>query len=146
MYSFFKNFHSGFRFIVLIFVIIALLQSFAGWLGKKPYSESNRKFNLVAMIMVHTQILFGLVLYFISPIVQFNSIAMKIPIMRYFTAEHITMMLIAMIVITIGHSRSKKAVLAENKHKAIAISYTIGIVIICAALMMGHIKVFGMNG
>lgn len=137
-YSFFKELHSGFRYIVLILLLIAIIRAWADWMGKKPYSEGNRKLNLFTMISVHTQLLFGLVLYFLSPFVQFTGEMMKQRDSRYWTVEHLTAMIIAIILITIGHSKSKKAALPEAKHKAIAIFYTLGLVIIVATIILSQ--------
>ena len=61
---------------------------------------------------------------------------MKDATARYWTVEHISMMIIAMILVTIGHSKSKKAVLPEAKHKAIAIYYSLAFVIIVVAIAL----------
>jgi uncharacterized membrane protein YozB (DUF420 family) len=135
-YQFFLSFHSGFRYIVFLLVLIAILIALAGWFGKKTYTNGNRKLNLFAMILVHIQILVGLVLYFISPNVRFGGGVMKDPTARYWTVEHISMMIIAMILITIGHSKSKKAVTPEGKHKAIAVFYSLAFVIIVVAIAL----------
>lgn len=140
-YSFFQHLHSGFRYIVMVLFIYTILMALIGWLGNRPYSNRNRLSNLFAMISAHTQLLIGIVLYFISPLVQFNSGTMKDPTTRYFTVEHWVMMLIAIALITVGHSRSKKKVLPEVKHKTIFIFYTIALVIIVGALVAGHIPV-----
>ena len=145
MYSFLKNFHSGFRYIVFLLIVIAIVQSIAGLLGKKPYTDANRKMNLFAMISAHTQLLVGLILYFVSPLVSFTKGAMKNDVTRYFTAEHILMMIVAIVLITIGHSKSKKATSPEAKHKAIAIFYTIALLVVVGALLAGHLPIFGKN-
>jgi len=143
VYLIFKDLHSGFRYIVFVLVLLAIIQSLLGWFGKKPYTEVNRKINLFAMISAHTQLLIGIVLYFLSPNVQFNSDTMKNDTTRYFTVEHWVMMLIAIALITIGHSKSKKTILPENKHKTIAIFYIIAFLIIIGAIMAGHLPVLG---
>lgn len=143
MYSFLKNFHSGFRYIVLVLIIIAIVQALIGWLGKKPYSEGNRKLNLFAMISAHTQLLIGIVLYFYSPYVQFTKETMKNATTRYFTVEHWVMMLIAIVLITIGHARSKRAATGEAKHRQIAIFYTIALLVVIGSLVAGHLPIFG---
>ena len=135
-YKLLLEFHSGFRYIVFLLVVIAIVRAFADWNGKKAYSEGNRKFNLFTMIAVHTQVLLGLALYFVSPNVKFGGGVMKDPTGRYWTVEHISMMLIAMILITIGHSKSKKAIVPEAKHKAIAIFYTLAFLIIVVAIAL----------
>lgn len=145
MYNFIKELHSGFRYIAVVLIILAILFAFIGWLGKKEYKNGNRLVNLFAMISLHTQLLIGLVLYFVSPYVQFTKGVMKDPVGRYFTVEHWLMMLIAIVLVTIGHSKSKKAVTAEAKFKAVAIFYTLGILVILAALMHGGIPFFGSN-
>jgi len=142
-YSIFKNLHSGFRYIVFILVLVAIIQSLVGWLNRKPYTELNRKINLFALISAHTQLLIGIVLYFISPLVQFTSDTMKNPTSRYFTAEHWVMMVIAIVLITIGHSKSKKVILPEAKHRIIAIWYIIAFLVVLIALLAGHLPILG---
>ncbi|WP_183561959.1 cytochrome B [Mucilaginibacter sp. SP1R1] len=136
LYSFFQHLHSGFRYIVLVLVVVAILGAFIGWIGQKPYTGANRKLNLFAMISVHTQLLIGIILYFLSPLVQFSKEAMHDKHLRYFTVEHWVMMLVAIALITIGHSKSKKAALAEGKHKAVAIFYFLGFIIILAGIIL----------
>lgn len=143
MLNFIRQFHSGFRYAVFVLLIVAILFAIIGWLGNKPYKDDNRKLNLFAMISAHVQLLIGLVLYFISPLVSFTKETMKQPTMRYFTVEHWVMMLIAIALITIGHSKSKKAVTPQAKHKAIAIFYTIAFLVVIAALLAGHLPIFG---
>src|SRR6202012_4384788 len=145
LYSFFLHLHSGFRYIVLLLVLLAIVRSWADWLGKKSYSEGNRKLNLFAMISAHTQLLIGLVLYFLSPFVQFNSQTMKDDATRYWTVEHLTAMVIAIVLITIGHSKSKKPALLEGKHKAIAIFYTLALLIIIITIILSKRGLFGMT-
>jgi MFS family permease len=144
-YSFFRYFHSGFRYVVIILILLAIFQSLAGWLGKRPYTEGNRKVNLFALISVHTQFLLGIILYFLSPFVQFNSQTMKNFDTRYWTVEHAIAMLIAIALITIGHSKSKKIELSEGKHKTIAIFYTLALAIIVAAIILSKRGLLGIS-
>lgn len=144
-YSFFLHLHSGLRYIVLLLVLLAIIRAWADWLGKKPYSNGNRLLNLFAMISVHTQLLVGIILYFLSPFVKFNSETMKNADTRYWTIEHLTMMIIAIILITIGHSKSKKLALPERKHKTIAIYYTVALLIVIVAIVASHRSLLGMS-
>jgi hypothetical protein len=145
-YDIFKYLHSGFRFVVLVLVLLAIIQSLVGWLGRKTYSKGNRSLNLFAMISAHTQFLLGLILYFISPFVQFGSNTMKEATTRYWTVEHIAMMLFAIVLITIGHSKSKKATLPEAKHRAIAIFYLLAVLIIVVAIVQSKRPFFAITG
>jgi hypothetical protein len=143
MYEIFKDLHSGFRYIVFVLVLVAIIQSLMGWLGKKPYTEINRKINLFALISAHTQLLIGIVLYFVSPLVKFNSYTMKNDVTRYFTVEHWVGMIIAIVLITIGHSKAKRIETSEGKHKTIAIFYIIAFLVIIGTIMSGHLPVLG---
>jgi hypothetical protein len=140
-YSFVQHLHSGFRYIVLVLFIYAIISAFIGWLGNRPYSNGNRLTNLFAMISAHTQLLIGIVLYFLSPLVAFNGTTMKDPVTRYFTVEHWVMMVIAIAIITIGHSKSKKLTVPQDKHKIIALFYTLALLIIIVALAAGKISI-----
>lgn len=142
MYSFFKYLHSGLRYIVLILIIAAIIRALLGWIGKKTYTEGNRKLNLFALISAHTQLIIGLVLYFLSPLVQFAGAAMKDKTTRYWTTEHLTMMIIAIALITIGYARSKRVLLPEKKHFTIFIFYFLAIIIVIITLILSGRGVF----
>ena len=147
MYDFFQHLHSGFRYIVFVLVLLAIIQSLIGWLGKRPYTELNRKINLFALISAHTQLLIGIVLYIldIGKKVQFSSETMKNDALRYYAVEHWFGMIIAIVLITIGHSKAKRKETSESKHKTIAIFYLVAILIVVATLLAGHIPVLGSN-
>src|SRR3569833_2632231 len=101
-YVIIKQLHSGFRYIVFLLVLVAIIQSLLGWLGQKPYTETNRKINLFALISAHTQLLIGIVLLFVSPLVHFNSSTMKDSVTRYFSMEHCVVMVIAIVLMAGG--------------------------------------------
>jgi disulfide bond formation protein DsbB len=145
MYIILKQLHSGFRYIVFILLVLALVQALIGLFGKKPYTNGNRKINLFALISAHTQLLIGLVLYFVSPLVQLNNMgaAMKDTVVRYWTVEHGVMMIFAIVLITIGHSKSKKALDGINKHRAIAMYYGLAILVILVAIFQSGRPIIG---
>ncbi len=133
MYSILKSAHSGWRYIVLILLVIAVINALSGWLGKKPYTEGNRKLNVFTLISAHIQFLMGLVLFFLSPLTK---LPMSEAVGRYFKAEHTSMMLIAIILITIGNAKSKKLAEAVAKHRTIAIFFGLALVIIIVSIWM----------
>lgn len=132
-YGILKSAHSGWRYIVFALLVIAVLQALAGWFGKKSYTEGNRKLNVFTLISAHIQFLFGLILYFVSPLTKGE---MGDPFGRYWKVEHISIMILAVILITIGNSRSKKLKDATAKHKSIAIFFGIALVVVVAAIFM----------
>ena len=145
LYQILLQAHSGFRFIVMVLLLLAILQSLVGWFGNRPYTETNRKINLFTLISAHIQLLIGLGLYFVSPLVQFNKGTMTDDTTRYWTVEHIFMMIIAIALITFGHIKSKKIVLPEQKHRTIALYYTGALLIIIIAIIASQRGFFTMS-
>lgn len=133
LYGILKSAHSGWRYIVLILLVVALLQALAGWLGKKGYTEGNRKLNVFTLISAHIQFLFGLILYFLSPLTKGPS---SEALYRYWKMEHIAIMLLAVILITVGNSKSKKITDGVAKHKAIAIFFGLALILIIGSIFM----------
>lgn len=131
LYQILKSAHSGWRYIVLALLIIAVVNALLGWFGKKTYTEGNRKLNVFTLISAHIQLLIGLVLYFLSPLTKG---AMSDPLFRYWKVEHVSMMIIAIVLITIGNAKSKKALTDVAKHKNIAIFFGIALLIIVVAI------------
>lgn len=122
------HFHSGWRWLVLITIIAALINAFKN--KNQPFALKGKKASLMALVSVHIQFLVGLILYFTSPKVVFSSAAMKSDLLRYFLVEHITIMLIAVVLITIGYSRTKRMEDDAKKFKSIRIFYSIGLILI----------------
>ncbi|WP_066756777.1 cytochrome B [Crocinitomix algicola] len=126
--------HSGWRWIVLVLLITAVVKAHLGWKQNKNFKPSDKKLALFAMIAFHIQFLFGWVLYFFSPKVAFIAETMSIKILRFFTVEHSLIMTIAMVLITIGHSKSKKKETDTQKFRMIAIFYTLALILVLAGI------------
>ncbi|UKJ07472.1 cytochrome B [Solitalea lacus] len=135
MYNGLLHLHSFMRWIALILLVIAVVKAVSAWNNSsKPYTEGNRKLNLFTLISVHLQLVIGIVLYFVSEKVEFGADTMKNPIIRYFTVEHVLMMIIAIALITIGYSKAKRIELGFEKHKKIAVFYGLGLLLILVSL------------
>ncbi|NQU86268.1 MAG: hypothetical protein HQ541_10950 [Mariniphaga sp.] len=131
--------HNMFRWLILIVAIITIVSAFIGWFGKKEWTKKDNLFGLLFTIFIDLQFLIGIALYaFYSPIVKaaFNDFgaAMKNADLRFYAVEHILMMVIAIIVIHIGRAKSKKASTPVKQHRAAAIFFTIGIILILASI------------
>lgn len=136
MYPTFLLLHSVIRYFVLIMLIVLIFKSLAGWMGKSAYTPGDNKISLFTLILTHTQFLVGIVLYFMSPSVQFSAQTMKDPSARYWTVEHILMMLIAVVLITVGRSTSKKIADGTARHRRLFILNAIALVIILVGITM----------
>lgn len=138
MYNGLLHAHSGLRYIVIALLLVAIVQAFVGWFGRKPFTEGNRKVALFALISVHVQLIIGLILYFISPVVQVAladmGAAMQDTTLRFWAVEHITTMIIGIVLITIGYSTAKRAATDKAKFTRVALFYLIGFVIIISTI------------
>lgn len=126
--------HSGLRWFVLIALIIAIANAVGKTNGNKPFTEKDRKIGLVALIFTHLQFAIGLVLYFLSPKVQFSGAAMKDDVLRFFLVEHVILMLLGVVLITVGYSRAKKALTDGQKFRWILIPYLIALILILVGI------------
>ncbi len=86
---------------------------------------------------MHLQLVIGLILYFVSPLVAgfLDNVGagMKEKDLRFFGMEHFIMMLIAVVVITIGSAKSKRQSSDTAKYKTVAIWFTIALVLVLIA-------------
>jgi hypothetical protein len=126
--------HSLTRWLVLIALVSAIINAFLKLRSQKPYSKTDNFLRVTTLTITHIQLTIGLVLYFISPIVDYFLKNFKEAIhmreMRFFGMEHITMMVIAVTIVTIGSAKAKKRQLAHEKHKTIVVWFLIALVII----------------
>ena len=102
--------------------------------SKKEFTPKDRKIALFGLIGTHTQLLVGLILYFLSPI-GFNSLGqMSDKALRLTSLEHPLINLIAIALITIGWVKHKKLVSNESKFKTFSIYYSLGLLLILSRI------------
>lgn len=133
MYTGLVHAHSGLRWIVLVLLVLAVIKAAGGLSGNKSF-DGARKLGLFALIATHVQFVIGLVLYFLSPKVQFVAETMGDSVLRFYAVEHLVTMLIAVVLITIGYSRSKRALTDVSKYKTLFWFYLIGLVIMLSGI------------
>ena len=133
MYNALLHAHSGLRWVALILLVTAIFNAVKGK-SSGEYLKKQKMINLFAMILLHTQLLIGLVMYFQSPKVQFSQGWMKDPMLRFYGMEHLLMMVIAIVLVTIGRKKAEKADAPIVKHQKIVVWYTIALIVILAAI------------
>jgi len=84
-----------------------------------------------ALISAHIQFVLGLAIYFMHDWYKGDS---SVAIQRYWKMEHVSMMLIAIILITVGNARSKKGATALAKHKTITLFFGFALLLIIGAI------------
>lgn len=134
MYSFIQKFHSGWAYLALLLLVFAVFNSIAGMSSKREFTAKDRKIALFGLIATHIQLVVGLILYFISPLGSSVFGQMKDAALRLTSLEHPLTNIIAIILITIGWSKHKKAETNTAKFKSIAIFYGIGLLLILSRI------------
>jgi hypothetical protein len=117
MYTGMIHLHTILRWVVLVLAVVVLVRAVRGG----SYTVGHRKLFGAFLGTFHLQVVIGLVLYFLSPLVSAAvsnmGAAMKNPALRFYGVEHIAMMLIAAVVLTIGFARTKRAS-DDRKHSS----------------------------
>ena len=113
MYSALLTVHSYLRYAVLALVFLVLLRYAAALLGGRAWNGGDEGIGRWMIRVWDLQFLLGLVLYFLSPIVQFGFAnfgeAMGDSQLRQFLVEHPVLNLLAIGVLHAGWIRARKA-------------------------------------
>ena len=121
-------------YLALLLLVVAVVNSAIGMTSKKEFTAKDRKIALFGLIATHIQLVVGLILYFVSPLglASFGQMAesdVRIPSM-----EHPLVNIIAIVLITIGWSKHKKAAENQAKFKSITIFYGLGLLLILSRI------------
>lgn len=138
--------HSFLRFLVLLLLILVIIKSFIGMSGRKGFGKADNMLSLSLFSVTHTQLLVGILLYFTSPFVVFGESTMKDASTRYWTVEHVTMMLIAIVLITIARTSMKKMSDDFAKHRHLLYFNGLALIIILLGIYMSKRGFFTLVG
>jgi hypothetical protein len=136
MYTGLLHTHSLLRYFVLIALVLVVVISLQKWMGKKLYTKLDNTISLYLFIFTHFQLLVGLLLYFKSDLVQFNAATMKNSELRYWAVEHISLNLIAIVLITLARITFKKLTDDTAKHKRMFVFNAIALLLILISIAM----------
>ena len=130
MYTGLVHLHNVLRWVILILLLIALFQAFT----KKGGLQ---KTSLFLLISAHITLLLGLFQYFNNEAVGFHMIerlggfgnVMKDSFARFWVVEHISAMILAIVLITMARGRVKK-----QNYSAASWMYVVALILILAAV------------
>ncbi len=138
MYEGLVHAHSGLRWVVLLGGIYAIVVAYKAWKGNQPFTGQVKSAGTIFLSSLHLQFLLGLVLYFMSP--WFQALqdnpgeVMKNSVARFYAVEHLSMMLIAVVIATICSAKSKRKADDAAKSKTRFIWFLISMVIILISI------------
>lgn len=122
--------HNLLRWVIIILLLVSLVQAITR-------KEGIRKSSLWLLIAAHITLLLGLFQYFNSPGAGFHLIenmggmanVMKNSFARFWVVEHISAMLVAIVLITIARGKAK-----QLNFKAATLLYVVALLLIMAAV------------
>jgi len=130
--------HNLWRWVVVLAAIWALVRAWSGWLGKRPWTKVDRQAGTLFGISLDLQLLGGLILAFISPILQaaysdLGAVAMQDPF-RFYLMEHMPVMIGAVVLAHVGSAMARKGADDAAKHRRAAIWFTLTALAIVLAI------------
>jgi hypothetical protein len=132
--------HSLLRWVILILLLAAIVQSYSGMRSGRSFSNGDRKLGLFLLISAHTTFLLGLLLWLFGSfglvLVQDQGmrVVMKNAVLRFWVVEHFFGMLVAIVLITIGRGVGKKSIPDKAKFKRTFWLFLLALVIILVTI------------
>jgi hypothetical protein len=140
MYTGMLHLHSFLRWIILLLALIAVFRAFAGVNGKKPFTATDNKVGLFFMISMDIMLLIGLYQWFAggTGLAAIRTLGMgdvmKNTVIRFFAVEHLTAMLLAVILVHVGRAAAKKNIPDIAKHRKALIFYGIALLLMLISI------------
>jgi hypothetical protein len=117
--------HSGWRWIVLILIVVTAIKALIGWLGNHNWSTVDTRLLLFTRIALYIQVVLGVLLYIMLQ--QWNN-------MR-FTGEHVVIALLAVGAVEFGAARAKKSTESKRMYMFAFIGTTLALILVYVALL-----------
>jgi len=124
--------HSGLRWLVLVGVVLIIIKSLIGLFGGGSYTKFDKILGSATVGIMDLQLILGLALYFgYSPYITFN---MSNPEERFWSVEHLALMILAIAAAHVGKVIAKKSDDAPVKFRFQAIFFTISLVLMIVGI------------
>jgi hypothetical protein len=137
-YNILLHLHSIGRWIVLLLLLVAIVNSMAA--GRRDYRTSDARIGLFLTIFTDLMLLVGIALWFMGPwgykTIEARGMGevMKDSTARFYVIEHLVGMLIAVILIHVGKAQGKKNITDSAKHRRTMLFYLVALLIILASI------------
>ena len=139
MYDTLLPIHNLLRWALLLAGLYAITKAALGVMNKRDFTKTDNISQAIFVGFCHAQLLVGLILYFISPkvtaaLANGMGAAMKNSGDRFMAVEHISMMVIGIVLIQVGRTLSKKQTNPLAKHKKALVFFSIGLLLILSRI------------
>jgi hypothetical protein len=138
MYQGLLHLHNFLRWVILLLLVINVIRHILAM--NKPFEAADNKLGLVLMITAHLMLLIGLYQYFAGTngfrLILENgaAVVMRDPAMRFWAVEHISSMILAIVLITVARGVFRKPITNEAKHKRALLLYVVALILVIAAV------------
>ena len=130
--------HTYIRWLVLGSLLYAIYRAYRGYVSKLTFTKTDNAVRHWTATIAHIQLMIGMVLYFKSPIIKYywtNSKEGTSNIdFSFFAIIHISLMLVAIVLITIGSANAKRKQTDLEKFRTVLIWFSIALLIIFLAI------------
>jgi formate/nitrite transporter FocA (FNT family) len=123
LYPHLNAFHGVFRWLVLVFALVAIVIAFSGWRSGKSVSPFLFPFGLSYVLAMDLELITGVLLYLGAS-----------PNLRSAFTVHGVVMFLAVLCAHIGGAATRKAPSDTSKHRVSAIAWVISLLLIFAAI------------
>lgn len=127
--------HSGFRWLVLLLLVVVLIKSLIGLFAGSGYAKFDKIMTSSLVGFMDLQFLLGMILYFISPIAKearshgFGTMMAESEL-RFWGMEHLLVMILAIAAAHIGSAITKKAEDASVKFRFQSIFFGVSLLLV----------------
>ncbi|MCE2496423.1 MAG: hypothetical protein J4F31_07595 [Flavobacteriales bacterium] len=123
--------HSTLAVLVLLFLVFGVIRGFMGG-RQEVFGAIDKRITLLTLIFAHLQLVIGLYLWFsfMSAMHWDMGTIMGDSVLRLKGVEHITIMIFAVIMITMVRSRTKKMTDAKKQYRAMLIGYGVALLLV----------------
>ena len=139
MYQIMIYAHSWLRWIIVIAGLLAAILAIGAWMRNRGLKKNHRILNGVFVGSLHLELILGLTLYLVySKLVVIGDenmgAIMKDSTLRYWNVEHITTMIIAVVIAQVGSSSSRRAKVPRKASGRAALFFSIAMLLILVTI------------
>jgi hypothetical protein len=111
--------HSGWRYVVILIAIVAIVRYLIGWLGKKEWTGFDRILSIAYPVSIDIQWLLGLLLYVLAPGAWFHGRGS----VNFW--EHFVTMTLALAAAHYGSIRARRQAESVDRFRTLAIWFVV---------------------
>jgi hypothetical protein len=138
MYVGLLHLHNFSRWLVVIAALVAIGVAVHGLVTRRAWTRTSRVSAVAYVIVMDVQLVIGLILYAVSPLVRTGladlGAAMADSTTRFFVVEHLVLMVLAVAAAHVGSVTIRRAATDRAKYARAATWFTVSFVLVLLAI------------